>query len=76
MLTELSTRRPDWSLIPLAQAELLEQEIAQPNLDKETLKGKQDEAASAYLRAIEQGQRSLAVIQPCHGFALRLGTFV
>ena len=63
MINDLSSRRPDWPQIPLALAQLDEQELAQPDLDDATRKRKVDEAANHYLRAIELGQRSLAIIR-------------
>jgi cellulose synthase operon protein C len=62
MITELSSRRPDWSQIPRALALLEEQELAQPDLDDATKKHKLDEAANHYLRAIERGYRDFPFI--------------
>ena len=63
LINDLSSRRPEWPQIPLALAQLDEQELAQPDLDDATRKRKVDEAANHYLRAIELGQRSLANIR-------------
>jgi len=37
MLDELATRRGDWSVIPLASAELAEQELAQGDLKEDQI---------------------------------------
>lgn len=63
MINDLSSRRPDWPQIPLALAMLDEQELAQPGLDDATRKSKLDEAANHYLRAIELGDKRLAIIR-------------
>jgi predicted Zn-dependent protease len=63
LINDLSSRRPDWPQVFLALAQLDEQELAQPGLDPGAKKDKQYEAASHYLRAIELGQRSLALIR-------------
>jgi tetratricopeptide (TPR) repeat protein len=63
LINDLHSRRPDWPQIPLALAQLDEQELAQPNLDSATRKRKEDDAANHYLRAIELGQRSLPIIR-------------
>jgi tetratricopeptide (TPR) repeat protein len=63
LINDLSTRRPDWPQVFLALAQLDEQELAQPGLDPSIRKDKQYEAATHYLRAIELGQRNLAIIR-------------
>jgi cellulose synthase operon protein C len=62
-INDLISRRPDWPQIPLALAQLDEQELAQPDLDDSTRKRKFDEAANHYLRAIELGERRLEIIR-------------
>jgi tetratricopeptide (TPR) repeat protein len=63
LISDLQSRRPDWPQIPLALAQLDEQELTQPNLDSATRKRKEDDAANHYLRAISLGQRSLPIIR-------------
>jgi tetratricopeptide (TPR) repeat protein len=76
LISDLSSRRPDWPFVPLALADLVEQELedvlrqeSQPDLSDEAKKQLDarrkrliDESASLYLRAIELGQRTLDVI--------------
>jgi cellulose synthase operon protein C len=79
LIDDLSSRRPDWSLIPLALASLVEQEIQEASgevsdtsktkdnegrkLSQKRVKGLQEEAANLYMRAIEQGQTNLAIVR-------------
>jgi cellulose synthase operon protein C len=62
-LNDLGSQRSDWPKIPLAQAELVEQELSQPDLSEDKKKSKQNEAAGLYLRAIELGQRDPGIIR-------------
>lgn len=68
-VNELLTRRPDWSKGHLALAQINELEIERSNREaappdnEQALKAKRYEAATHYLRAIELGQRNLAVIR-------------
>jgi len=75
LIDELSSRRPDWSLIPMALATLVDQELKDKleeagdrsktkdddasKLLQKQIKGLQEEAANLYIRAIEQGQTNL-----------------
>jgi tetratricopeptide (TPR) repeat protein len=79
LIDDLSARRPDWSLIPLALASIVEQEIREktdtlgdasltkdPEAKKalqKDIKGLQESAANLYIRAIEQGQTNLAIVR-------------
>src|SRR5262249_47631409 len=62
LIDGLSSRRPDWSLIPLALASIVEQEI-QEKTDQKDIKALQESAANLYIRAIEQGQTNLAIVR-------------
>lgn len=73
LLTELQARRQDWSVIPLALAELAEQELAQ---DKPTGAEKQriqETIVDHYLRAIDLGQRRSAVVRRAVELLFALG---
>ena len=79
LIDDLSSRRPDWSLIPLALASIVEQEIqdeteklneasrAKDDEAKESIqkeiKGLQEQAANLYISAVEQGQTNLAIVR-------------
>jgi tetratricopeptide (TPR) repeat protein len=79
LIDELTSRRPDWSLIPLALASLVAQEIkdkvkeasdaSKPKDDEakkplqKEIKALQEEAANLYIRAIELGQTNLAIVR-------------
>jgi tetratricopeptide (TPR) repeat protein len=79
LIDDLSARRPDWSLIPLALASIVEQEIREnteklgdasltknPEKKKDLqreIKGLQESAANLYIQAIKQGQTNLAIVR-------------
>jgi tetratricopeptide (TPR) repeat protein len=63
LLNELKSRRQDWSLIPLAQAQLEEQELTQDGLTEDQKRTKLEALINNYLRAIDLGYRNLAVIR-------------
>ena len=79
LIDNLSSRRPDWSLIPLARATIVEQEIqdeteklndAARTSDDEAKKASQkrikdlrEAAANFYISAVEQGQTNLAIVR-------------
>ncbi len=76
LIGNLSSRRPDWPFIPLALADLVDQELedvvrqeSKPDVSEEIKKQLDakkkrliDESASLFLRAIELGQRTLEII--------------
>ena len=57
------SRRGDWSVIPLASAELAEQELAQGNLKEDQIQAKEESIIGFYLQAINLGQRHAAVVR-------------
>jgi len=61
-LAELRSRRPDWSLLPLASARLEEQEIELAKDDADRL-ARTSRAADLYRQAVDMGQRNLQVVQ-------------
>jgi tetratricopeptide (TPR) repeat protein len=66
ILSELKTRRPDWSLVPWAQADLEEQELEElvkAKADQTRIREQQDALIASYLRAIELGQHSPALVR-------------
>jgi predicted Zn-dependent protease len=63
LLDELATRRGDWSVIPLASAELAEQELAQGNFKEDQIKTREERIIGFYLQAINLGQRHAAVVR-------------
>jgi tetratricopeptide (TPR) repeat protein len=64
-LTELKTRRPDWSRVPLALARLDEEEYADAGQDEALKQAKLESAIASYRRAIELGLRDPAVVRHC-----------
>ena len=62
LLSELGSRRPDWSMIPLLTAKLDEQDLDQAK-DKDDKTRRLSRLADLYRQAIEMGQRSLPVVQ-------------
>ena len=62
-LEDLITRRADWSLIPVAQAELAEQELAQGDLSADEIRAKEELIIGYYLQAINLGQLRSAVVR-------------
>ena len=63
LLNDLVGRRGDWSVIPLALAELEDQEIKQGGLTEEERRVKETNVASYYLQAVRLGQRGPAVVR-------------
>jgi tetratricopeptide (TPR) repeat protein len=63
LLSELMSRRPNWSVIPLALADLDEQELAQGGLNDDEIRAKEDNIIRSYRRAIGLGQRGSAVVR-------------
>ena len=63
LLDDLMSRRGDWSVIPLASAELAEQELAQGNLREDQIQAKEERIIGFYLQAINLGQRHAAVVR-------------
>jgi tetratricopeptide (TPR) repeat protein len=63
LLDELATRRGDWSVIPLASAELAEQELAQGNFKEDQIQKREERIIGFYLQAINLGQRHAAVVR-------------
>ena len=57
-----SSRRPDWSVIPLATAKLDEEELKLAT-DANDKKQRQSRLADLYRQAIDMGQRNLAVVR-------------
>jgi cellulose synthase operon protein C len=64
LLDDLKSRRGDWSVIPLASAELAEQELAQSNLTKDQIQAIEERIIGFLLQAINLGQRHAAVVRP------------
>jgi tetratricopeptide (TPR) repeat protein len=63
LLEDLVSRRGDWSVIPLASAELAEQELAQSDVKDDELRAKEESIINFYLQAIKLGQRRAAVVR-------------
>ena len=63
LLDDLVSRRGDWSIIPLASAELAEQELDQGNLKEDEKRAKEESIIGFYLQAIKLGQRSPYVVR-------------
>jgi tetratricopeptide (TPR) repeat protein len=63
LLDELVSRRGDWSVIPLAQAQLVEQVLAQGDLAGVELAAKEDTVIRLYQQAIKLGQRHPFVVR-------------
>jgi cellulose synthase operon protein C len=63
LLEDLVSRRGDWSVIPLASAELAEQELALNDLKGEELRAKEESIINFYIQAIKLGQRRPAVVR-------------
>ena len=62
LLNELRSHRADWSVIPLAQAQLEEQELAQGGLKGDEREAKEESIVRSYLQAIQLGQHNSAVV--------------
>jgi tetratricopeptide (TPR) repeat protein len=62
-LNDLLSRRGDWSVIPLALAQIEEQELAQAELTQDERRAKEESIATHYLRAVRLGQRQPAVVR-------------
>jgi len=60
-LSELNSRRPDWSVIPVLTARI--EELEPEGETEEARREKLGRLADLYVRAVEMGQRSLPVIQ-------------
>lgn len=60
-LEELRSRRPDWSILPLASARLEELDLAQAK-DDEDRRRRLGVMADLYIQSVEMGQRSLPVV--------------
>ena len=63
LLNELASRRPDWSVIPLALAQLEQQELYQGNLTDAQIQEKEESIIHFYRRAIDLGERSSAIVR-------------
>ena len=70
-LEDLITRRGDWSLIPLTQAELAEQELAQGNLSEDEIRAKEEIIIGFYRKAIDLGRASRSHCAPHRPTALQ-----
>ena len=64
LLEGLRSRRGDWSVIPLASAELAEQELdlERDNLKKDEIQAREDIIIASYEEAIKLGQRGPVVV--------------
>ena len=62
-LNELMPRRPEWSLIPIALAQLDEQELNQGGLKDDEKQAKEESIIGFYLQAIKLGHRPSAVLR-------------
>jgi tetratricopeptide (TPR) repeat protein len=63
LLAELKVRRDDWDFIPLTEAMLEEQELAQAGLDQGLRKEKQESLINLYQSAIDLGSRNPEVVR-------------
>ena len=63
LLNELASRRPDWSVIPLALAQLEQQELRQGGLTDDEIQAKEESIIRSYRRAIDLGERSSAIVR-------------
>ncbi len=63
LLNSLEPRRPDLSVIPLAFANLEQQELRQPGLPAAEIKAKEQTILDFYLRAIDLGQRGSPLVR-------------
>ena len=69
LLNDLAARRADWSVIPLALAELQELELTQPGMKEDKIQAVEESLLRYYRRAIDLGQRSPAVVKRhCEAF--------
>jgi len=62
LLSELSARRPDWSIIPVLTARIEELEPDRGGTEEDR-REKLSRLADLYVRAVDMGQRSLPVVQ-------------
>lgn len=72
LLSELSARRPDWSIIPVLTARIEEMEPDQA-ADEEGRQLKLNRLADLYVRAVEMGQRSLQTVQRATELLVKAG---
>jgi len=63
LLTDLRSRRGDWSVLPLASAELAEQELAQGNLNGNKIRAKEESIIGFYEQAINLGEHRAPVVR-------------
>jgi cellulose synthase operon protein C len=63
LLNELATRRADLPAIPVALAQLEQQELRQPGLTDAEIDAKEESIIRSYRRAIDLGQRSPAIVR-------------
>ena len=63
LLAQLKTRRDEWEQIPVAEAVLGEQELAEAGLDEVRKREKQESLITLYLNAIDLGWRNPAVVR-------------
>jgi tetratricopeptide (TPR) repeat protein len=63
LLTDLRSRRGDWSVLPLASAELAEHELAQGNLKGNEIQKKEESIIGFYEQAINLGEHRAFVVR-------------
>ena len=63
LLTDLRSRRGDWSVLPLASAELAEQELTQGNLNGNQIRAKEESIIGFYDQAIKLGEHRAPVVR-------------
>ena len=63
LLTDLRSRRGDWSLLPLAAAELAEQELLEGNLKANEIRAKEESIIGFYEQAINLGEHRAPVLR-------------
>ena len=63
LLNELASRRPNWSVIPFALAQLEQQELRQGGLTDREIQAKEESIIRSYRRAIDLGERSKDIVR-------------
>ncbi len=73
LLTDLKARRPDWLRVPLALANLSEQELDEAGLDEAQKREKLESTINSYRRAIELGLRDPGMVRHVVELLFRAG---
>jgi cellulose synthase operon protein C len=73
LLTDLRSRRGDWSVLPLASAELAEHELAQGNLKGNEIQKKEESIIGFYEQAINLGEHRAFVVRRVVDLLFKIG---